>query len=99
MLLSGTAGAQNAAVNVGDVVLSGYVVDKSSIHYQLGGYQTPYNGIEIHLTDHSDIAGAVVGRVAKPYPTPGMRLPTGQDLPPPTRNGPSSKPSPAPKMR
>ncbi len=71
VLLSGTAGAQNAAVNVGDVVLSGFVVDKSSIHYQLGGYQSPYRGIEIHLTDHSDIAGAVVDGVAKPYPTPG----------------------------
>jgi adenosylhomocysteine nucleosidase len=71
VLLSGTAGAQNAAVNVGDVVLGGYVVDKSSIHYQQGGYQSPYRGIEIHLSDHSDIAGAVVDGAAKPYPTPG----------------------------
>jgi adenosylhomocysteine nucleosidase len=71
VLLSGTAGAQNAAVNVGDVVLSGFVVDKSSIHYQQGGFQTPYSGIEIHLTDHSEIAGAVISHVAKPYPDPG----------------------------
>jgi adenosylhomocysteine nucleosidase len=70
VLLSGTAGAQNAAINVGDVVVSGYVVDKSSIHYQQGGYQSPYRGIEIHLTDHSDIAGAIVDGVAKPYPSP-----------------------------
>ena len=71
VVLSGTAGAQNAAVNVGDVVLSGYVVDKSSVHYQQGGYQSPYHGIEIHLTDRSDIAGAVISGVAKPYPNPG----------------------------
>jgi adenosylhomocysteine nucleosidase len=71
VLLSGTAGAQNAAVNVGDVVLSGYVVDKSSIHYQQGGYQSPYRGIEIHLSDHSDIAGAIISQAAKPYPDPG----------------------------
>jgi adenosylhomocysteine nucleosidase len=71
VLLSGTAGAQNAAVNVGDVVVGGYVVDKSSIHYEQGGYQSPYRGIEIHLTDHSDIAGAVIDGVAKPYPGPG----------------------------
>ncbi len=69
-LLSGTAGAQNAAINVGDVVLSGYVVDKSSIHFQQGGYQSPYYGIEIHLTEHSDIAGTVIDHVSRPYPDP-----------------------------
>jgi adenosylhomocysteine nucleosidase len=71
VLLSGTAGAQNAAVNVGDVVLGGYVVDKSSIRYHQGGYQSPYSGIEIHLTQQSDIAGAVINHVAQPYPDPG----------------------------
>jgi adenosylhomocysteine nucleosidase len=71
VLLSGTAGAQNAAVNVGDVVLSGYVVDKSSIRYHQGGYQSAYSGIEIHLTQQSDIAGAVINHIAQPYPVPG----------------------------
>ena len=51
--------------------VKGNVVDKSSVHYQQGGYQSPYHGIEIHLTDRSDIAGAVISGVAKPYPNPG----------------------------
>jgi hypothetical protein len=40
-VFSGTAGAENAAVHVGDVVTSGFVADKSDIHYYLGGYQGP----------------------------------------------------------
>ncbi|WP_052070073.1 5'-methylthioadenosine/S-adenosylhomocysteine nucleosidase family protein [Streptacidiphilus albus] len=69
-LFSGTAGAQNAAINVGDVTLAGYVVDKSDIHYQAGGDQTAYTGIEIHNTGGSDIAGAVVSGYGDKYPTP-----------------------------
>jgi adenosylhomocysteine nucleosidase len=69
-LFSGTAGAQNAGINVGDVVLSGYVVDKSQIHYQLGGYQGAYSGIEIHATKSSDTAGAIINSYGNEYPTP-----------------------------
>lgn len=69
-LFTGTAGAQNAGINVGDVVLSGYVVDKSQIHYQLGGYQSAYAGIEIHATPGSDTAGAIINGYGKAYPTP-----------------------------
>ena len=69
-LFSGTAGANNAAINVGDVVLSGYVVDKSQIHYQLGGFQTAYSGIELHAVKGSDTAGAIVNSYGNVYPTP-----------------------------
>jgi adenosylhomocysteine nucleosidase len=69
-LFTGTAGANNAGINVGDVVLSGYVIDKSQIHYQLGGVQTPYSGIEIHATKASDTAGAIVNSYGNVYPTP-----------------------------
>jgi adenosylhomocysteine nucleosidase len=69
-LFSGTAGAQNAKINVGDVVLSGYVADKSQIHYQLGGYQTAYSGIELHAVKGSDAAGAIVNSYGNVYPTP-----------------------------
>jgi adenosylhomocysteine nucleosidase len=69
-LFSGTAGAQNAGINVGDVVLSGYVADKSQIHYQLGGYQSAYSGIELHVTPNSDVAGAVIDSYGNVYPTP-----------------------------
>ncbi len=69
-LFSGTAGAQNADVHVGDVVTSGFVVDKSSIHYQLGGYQTPYTGVEIKTTGRSDLAGAIINGYEAPDPTP-----------------------------
>jgi adenosylhomocysteine nucleosidase len=69
-LFSGTAGAQNAGINVGDVVLSGYVVDKSQIHYQLGGYQSAYSGIELHVTGSSDVAGAIIDSYGNVYPTP-----------------------------
>jgi adenosylhomocysteine nucleosidase len=69
-LFSGTAGAQNAAVHVGDVVLSGFVADKSSVHYQLGGYQTPYVGVQVHRTSASDLRGAVIDGYGNPLPTP-----------------------------
>jgi adenosylhomocysteine nucleosidase len=70
MLFSGTAGAQAAPINVGDVVLSGFVVDKSNIHYQLGGYQTPYEGIEVHAGANADLEGSVVDGYDTPPPTP-----------------------------
>lgn len=69
-LFSGTADANNAGINVGDVVLSGYVVDKSQIHYQLGGYQTDYSGIELHAVAGSDAAGAIIDSYGNVYPTP-----------------------------
>jgi adenosylhomocysteine nucleosidase len=69
-LFSGTAGSQNSRIDVGDVTLAGYVVDKSDIHYQSGGYQTAYSGIEIHRTAGSDTAGAVVDGYGEHYPTP-----------------------------
>jgi adenosylhomocysteine nucleosidase len=69
-VFTGTAGAQNAGINVGDVVLSGYVVDKSQIHYELGGYQSVYSGIELHATKQSDVAGAIVDSYGNVYPTP-----------------------------
>lgn len=59
VLYSGTAGAQDNAVHVGDVVLSGFVDDKSGIHYYAGGYQGPYGGAEVQTTKHSDLRGAV----------------------------------------
>jgi adenosylhomocysteine nucleosidase len=69
MLFSGTAGAEAPWINVGDVVLSGFVVDKSSIHYRLGGYQTPYAGIEIHAPA-SFVRGAVIAGYGHRLPTP-----------------------------
>lgn len=69
-IFSGTAGAMNASVNVGDVVLSGFVVDKSNIHYHLGGYQTKYEGTEIHNVGSVNIAGAIIDGYGDTYPTP-----------------------------
>ena len=69
-LFSGVGGAQNADLNVGDVVLSAYVVDKSQTHYQLGGYQSAYSGIELHVTGTSDVAGAIINGYGYVYPTP-----------------------------
>ncbi len=51
-LLSGTAGARDPNITVGDVVVSAFVVDKSSIHYHRGTSnstysETPYTGVEI----------------------------------------------------
>lgn len=70
LLFSGTAGAQAPWINVGDVVLSGYVVDKSNIHYWLGGYQTPYAGVEVPAGRGADLRGAVVSGYDNPLPTP-----------------------------
>jgi adenosylhomocysteine nucleosidase len=69
-VFSGTAGAQNPAVHVGDVVTSGFVADKSDIHYHLGGYQGPYSGVEVRTTKNSDLRGAIVEGYENPDPTP-----------------------------
>jgi adenosylhomocysteine nucleosidase len=69
-VFSGTAGAQNAALHVGDVVTSGFVVDKSDIHYYVGGYQGPYSGVEVKTTKNSDLRGAIVEGYENPDPTP-----------------------------
>ncbi|MGO9558531.1 MAG: nucleoside phosphorylase [Acidimicrobiales bacterium] len=69
-LFSGTAGAQNAQIHVGDVVVSGFALDKSSIHYYVGGYEDGYEGQEVNLTKSSDIRGAVITGYGNPLPTP-----------------------------
>jgi adenosylhomocysteine nucleosidase len=79
MLFSGTAGSSAEGINVGDVVLSAYVADKSDTHYQMPaaangdqngpGYQTPYEGIEVH-TPGADLQGADVNGYDTPPPTP-----------------------------
>jgi adenosylhomocysteine nucleosidase len=70
MLFSGTAGSETASINVGDVVVSGMVVDKSNIHYQLGGYQTPYEGVEMHIGAGDTIAGDTTDGYDTTLPTP-----------------------------
>ena len=85
MLFTGTAGAQAPSINVGDVVLSGFVIDKSDIHYRLGGYQTPYKGIEVHARGGADLRGALVAGYDNPLPTPAGAKRFGQG--PTTRTG------------
>jgi adenosylhomocysteine nucleosidase len=70
MLFSGTAGAEAVSINVGDVVVSGMVVDKSNLHYQTGGYQTPYEGVEMHLAPGVSVAGDATAGYDTPVPTP-----------------------------
>lgn len=70
-LFSGTAGAQNNELHVGDVVLSGFVVDKSNVHYYLGGYQELYGSQEVPTTKRSDLRGAVISGHGTTLPTPG----------------------------
>jgi adenosylhomocysteine nucleosidase len=70
MLFSGTAGAQAAPINVGDVVVSGMVIDKSNLHYYIGGYQTPYEGVELHLANGASIAGDAFAGYDTTLPTP-----------------------------
>jgi adenosylhomocysteine nucleosidase len=70
MLFSGTAGAEAVSINVGDVVVSGMVVDKSNLHYQLGGYQTPYEGVELHLGEGVSDAGDMTDGYEYALPTP-----------------------------
>jgi len=79
MLFSGTAGANAEDINVGDVVLSAFVADKSNIHYQMPeakngdqdgpGYQTPYEGVEVY-TPGADLQGADFNGDDTPPPTP-----------------------------
>ncbi len=71
VLYSGTAGAQDNAVHVGDVVLSGFVDDKSGIHYYLGGYQESYGGAEMLTTKKSDLGGDTAAYDQVTPPTPG----------------------------
>jgi len=70
-LLTGTAGSRNPAVNVGDVVVGGFVVDKSSTHYYDGDYESPYTGVEMEVTGTSDVGGAIIGGHGAVGPTPG----------------------------
>ncbi|PSN90432.1 hypothetical protein B9Q03_06825 [Candidatus Marsarchaeota G2 archaeon OSP_D] len=63
-LLSGTAGARDPNITVGDVVLGGYVVDKSSIHYYLGNStynysEDAYTGVEV--VNLTPMNGAIFG--------------------------------------
>ncbi|MCI2975003.1 MAG: hypothetical protein MP439_02880 [Ferrimicrobium sp.] len=46
-LLTGIAGSRNSAVNVGDVVLGAYVLDRLSIHFNDRGFLSPYTGVEM----------------------------------------------------
>jgi adenosylhomocysteine nucleosidase len=69
-LFSGTAGAQNNELHVGDVVLSGFVIDKSNVHYYLGGYQELYGNQEVPTTKRSDLRGAVISGHGTTLPTP-----------------------------
>jgi len=69
-ILTGTAGSRNPEVNVGDVVVSGFVVDKSSIHFHDRGFLSPYTGVEMELTRRSDTAGSLVGGYGAVGPTP-----------------------------
>lgn len=86
MLFTGTAGAQAPWINVGDVVLSGFVIDKSDIHYRLGGYQTPYKGIEVHARGGADLRGALVAGYDNPLPTPAGAKRFGQGPTTPNRS-------------
>jgi adenosylhomocysteine nucleosidase len=70
MMFSGTAGAETAVINVGDVVVSGMVIDKSNLHYQLGGYQTAYEGVEMHVGPGVSTAGDAIAGYEYPLPTP-----------------------------
>lgn len=64
----GTSGADIAALHVGDVVIGGYVVDKTQIHYHLASelagatstFQTAYGGIELHTGPGTDTQGDVL---------------------------------------
>lgn len=83
VLYSGTAGAQDNAVHVGDVVLSGFVDDKSGIHYYLGGYQGSYGGAEVQMTKNSDLRGAVAydSEVTPATPTDAATYGNGPSTP------------------
>ncbi|MEU6083991.1 hypothetical protein [Streptomyces sp. NPDC047108] len=69
-LFSGTAGSQNARIGIGDVVLGGYVVDKEAIHYRRDNRQEPYPAMEFHVTEDTDLEGAVIDGYGKRYATP-----------------------------
>jgi adenosylhomocysteine nucleosidase len=70
LVFSGTAGSQSPHVNVGDVVLGGFVADKSNIHYLTGGSQTSNKGVQVRTGGRARIAGSVVGGYGHPVPTP-----------------------------
>jgi adenosylhomocysteine nucleosidase len=65
VLFSGTAGAQNNKVKIGDVVVSGYVASKSAIHYEgknLSQDEIPDHAVEVkdsHANPNLNIRGAI----------------------------------------
>jgi adenosylhomocysteine nucleosidase len=70
IVFSGTAGSQSPRVHVGDVVLGGFVADKSNIHYNQGGYQATNKGVQVHAGGRVRLAGAVIGGYGHQVPTP-----------------------------
>jgi adenosylhomocysteine nucleosidase len=70
IVFSGTGGAQSPRIHVGDVVLGGFVADKSNIHYNPGGYQTTNKGVQVHTGARVRLAGAVIAEYGHPVPTP-----------------------------
>jgi adenosylhomocysteine nucleosidase len=70
LVFSGTAGSQSPRIDVGDVVLGGVVVNKSNVHYELGGYQSPYSGVEVPTGGGTDLQGAQLDGYGSPGPTP-----------------------------
>jgi len=77
-LFSGTAGGQNNELHVGDVVLSGFVIDKSNVHYYLGGYQELYGNQVVPTTKRSDLQGAVISGHGTTLPTPANAAKYGE---------------------
>jgi adenosylhomocysteine nucleosidase len=79
-ILSGEAGSANSNINVGDVVVSGFVVDKQNVHYfgaaptpgpsyQGPYYQAPYD-FEMMLQPTSFYNSSYVQGYDQPGPTP-----------------------------
>jgi adenosylhomocysteine nucleosidase len=70
MVFAGTAGSANNHVNVGDVVLGGFVLDKRAVEYGNDGAQTAINAAETHDAGGADLKGALVVEHDHVFPTP-----------------------------
>ncbi|HEY0277131.1 MAG TPA: hypothetical protein VGC32_02565 [Solirubrobacterales bacterium] len=70
LVFSGTGGAQSPRVRVGDVVVGGFVVDKSNVHFQEGGFQSSDKGEQVHVTVPGEVRGDLLGGHGHRVPTP-----------------------------
>jgi len=68
-VLSGIGGSRNPYINTGDVAIGAFVINKGSIHFHNGNYETPYGGDEMVITSRSLLGNSLISGYGEVGPT------------------------------